>query len=154
MNLEQKVMDQMKTAMKAKDEVALRSLRALKSAILLEKTAAGGPKEIREDDEIRMVQKMVKQRKDALAIYQSQGREDLAEKEQEEIQFLSQFLPEALSPEALEDAIRQIMKETGVHSPADKGKLIGLANQRLKGKAEGKTIAETVSRLISPSATP
>lgn len=150
-SLEQKVMDQIKGAMKARDEAALRTLRAIKSAILLEKTAAGGGKPLLPEGEIRILQKMVKQRKDSLEIYEAQGRTDLAAKEKEEIAILQGFLPEPLSPEALEQAIRDLAAEAGLNSPADRGKLIGMANKALQGRAEGRAIAETVQRLLSSS---
>lgn len=153
-SLEQKVMDRIKSAMKAKDEAALRTLRAIKSAIQLEKTASGGGAALTAEGEIRILQKMVKQRKDSLDIYEAQGRADLATKEKEEIDILHQFLPEPLSPLELEMAIRKLMEESGLDSAADMGKLIGMANKTLQGRAEGKNIAETVKRLLSSSSRP
>src|SRR6185369_13582508 len=119
MNLEQKIMAELKTAMLARDEKALRSLRAVKAAILLAKTAEGAGGELKEEDEIKLLQKLVKQRKDSLEIYQQQNRTDLAQKEQEEIEVIEKFLPKQLSGEELKTIIAGIIAETGASSPAD-----------------------------------
>ena len=149
MSLEQKVMADLKTAMLAKDEKSLRSLRAIKSAIINAKTAEGAHGEIKEEDEIKMLQKLVKQRKDSLEIYEKQNREDLAVKEREEIEVIEKFLPAQMSEEALREIISKVITETGASSPADMGKVMGAANKQLAGKADGKTIAAIVKELLT-----
>lgn len=149
MSLEQKVMTNLKTAMFAKDEKSLRSLRAIKAAIITVKTAEGFSGEIEEDDEIKLLQKLVKQRKDSLEIYEKQNREDLAVKEREEIEIIEKFLPKQMSDEELKEIIGKIVNETGASSPADMGKVMGLANKQLAGKADGKTIAAIVKEILS-----
>jgi len=149
MSLEQKIMGELKTAMLAKDEKTVRSLRAIKAAILLAKTSEGGTGELKEEDEIRMLQKMVKQRKDSLEIFQQQNRTDLADKEKEEIEVIEKFLPKQMSPEELQSEIKKIIAETGASSPADMGKVMGAATKKLAGKADGKTISAMVKELLS-----
>lgn len=148
MALEQKVMDELKQAMRAKDEVALRTLRAIKSAILLEKTSGSG-KELTEADELKMLQKLAKQRKDSLDIYIQQNREDLAQKEREELGVIEKFLPKQMSAEELEAQLKDIIAQVGASSPADMGKVMGTATKQLAGKADGKAISETVKRLLA-----
>src|SRR5579871_5247606 len=140
MSLEQKVMADLKTAMLAKDEAALRSLRAIKAAIILAKTAEGAGGVLKEEDEIKMLQKLVKQRKDSLEIYQQQKRTDLAQKEQEEIVIIEKFLPGQLGEEELKAILTRIIAETGASSVADMGKVMGAASKELAGRADGKTI--------------
>jgi uncharacterized protein YqeY len=149
MSLEQKVMADLKTAMLAKDEKALRALRAIKSAIILAKTAEGAGGEIKEEDEIKLLQKLVKQRKDSLEIYEKQNREDLASKEKEEIEVIEKFLPKQMDAAELKSVIEKIISETGASSPSDMGKVMGIANKQLAGKAEGKTIAGIVKELLN-----
>ncbi len=149
MNLEQKIMAELKTAMLAKDEKALRSLRAIKAAILLAKTAEGAGGELKEQDEIKLLQKLVKQRKDSLEIYQQQNRTDLAQKEQEEIEVIEKFLPQQLSADELKILLTKIIAETGANSPADMGKVMGAATKQLAGKADGKTISAMVKELLA-----
>lgn len=149
MNLEQKVMADLKTAMLAKDEKSLRSLRAIKAAIILAKTAEGAGGEIKEEDEIKLLQKLIKQRKDSLEIYQSQQRKDLAQKEEEEIAVIEKFLPKQISAEELKSILQKIIAETGARSPADMGKVMGAATKQLAGKADGKTISTTVRELLA-----
>lgn len=149
MSLEQKIMEQLKEAMKAKNEVALRSLRAIKAAILLAKTAEAGADALSADEEIKLLQKLVKQRRDALEIYQQQQRIDLAQKEQEEIDIIEKFLPEQLSEAALTEAVAAIIAATGASSPADMGKVMGVATRELAGKADGKAISAVVKQLLS-----
>jgi len=149
MALEQKIMTELKAAMLAKDEKALRSLRAIKAAILLAKTSEGAGGELKEDDEIKLLQKLVKQRKDSLEIYQQQNRADLAVKEKEEIEVIEKFLPAQLSPEELKATISKIIADTGASSPADMGKVMGAATKQLAGKADGKTISAMVKDLLS-----
>ncbi|MBI1341905.1 MAG: GatB/YqeY domain-containing protein [Terrimonas sp.] len=149
MNLEQNIMAEMKEAMKAKNEAALRSLRAIKAAILLAKTSEGANGELKEEDELKLLQKLVKQRKDSLEIYTQQNREDLAVKEKEEIAIIEKFLPQQMSAEELKAALTVIIKESGAVSPADMGKVMGLATKKLAGKADGKTISTLVKELLS-----
>jgi uncharacterized protein len=149
MSLEQKIMADLKTAMLARDEKSLRGLRAIKAAILLAKTSEGAGGELKEDDEIKLLQKLVKQRKDSLEIYQQQKRTDLAQKEQEEIEVIEKFLPKQLSAEELQLEIKKIIAETGATSSADMGKVMGTATKKLSGKADGKTISATVKELLS-----
>ena len=148
MSLEQKIMADLKTAMLAKSEKDLRGLRAIKAAILLAKTSEGARGELKEDDEIKLLQKLVKQRKDSLEIYQQQNRTDLAQKEQEEIEVIEKFLPKQLSAEELQTEIKKIIAETGAASTADMGKVMGVASKKLSGKADGKTISAVVKELL------
>jgi hypothetical protein len=149
MSLEQKIMGDLKTAMLAKNEKALRSLRAIKAAILLAKTSEGAGGELKEDDEIKLLQKLVKQRKDSLEIFQQQNRTDLAQKEQEEIEIIEKFLPKQLSADELKSEVAAIISEVGAFSPADMGKVMGAATKKLAGKADGKTISALVKELLS-----
>lgn len=148
MALEQKVMEQMKDAMRAKDEAALRTLRAIKAAILIEKTSGSGA-EITEADEIKMLQKMAKQRRDSLDIFVQQNREDLAAKEREELAIIEKFLPQQMSAEELQAEVKAIIAQVGASSPADMGKVMGVASKQLAGKADGKAISETVKQLLA-----
>lgn len=147
MSLEKKIMTDLKAAMKAKDQAALRSIRAIKSAILLEKTSGSG-KEITEADEIKMLQKLVKQRKDSHQIYEKEGRDDLASKEAEEIEVIQRYLPEQMSDEKLEQEVKAIIEEVGATSMKDMGKVMGLASQRFAGRAEGKAISAKVKAIL------
>jgi len=149
MSLEQRVMADLKTAMLAKDEKALRALRAIKAAILLAKTSEGAGGELKEEDETKLLQKLVKQRKDSLEIYQQQNRSDLAQKEQEEIEVIEKFLPKQLSDDELQLEIKKIIAETGATSSADMGKVMGVATKKLAGMADGKTISTVVKELLS-----
>ncbi|MBN9379292.1 MAG: GatB/YqeY domain-containing protein [Chitinophagaceae bacterium] len=149
MSLEQKVMAALKTAMLAKNEGALRGLRAIKAAIILAKTSEGAGGELKEEDETKLLQKLIKQRKDSLEIYQQQQRADLAQKEQEEITVIEEFLPRQLSAEELKAALSKIIAETGASSPADMGKVMGAATKQLAGQADGKTISAAVKELLS-----
>ncbi|MDO6434307.1 GatB/YqeY domain-containing protein [Flavitalea sp. BT771] len=149
MSLEQKVMAELKTAMLAKNEGALRGLRAIKAAIIIAKTAEGAGGELKEEDETKLLQKLIKQRKDSLEIYQQQQRADLAQKELEEIAVIERFLPKQLSAEELKAALTKIIAETGASSPADMGKVMGAATKQLAGQADGKTISATVKELLS-----
>jgi uncharacterized protein YqeY len=149
MALEQKVMAELKTAMLARDEGALRGLRAIKAAIILAKTSEGAGGELKEEDETRLLQKLVKQRKDSLAIYQQQNRPDLARKEEEEIGVIERFLPKQLDEQALKAALSKIIAETGASSPADIGKVMGVATKQLAGQADGKTISAVAKELLT-----
>lgn len=148
MSLEQQIMAQMKDAMKAKDEAGLRGLRAIKAAILLAKTSGSGS-ELSADDEIKLLQKLVKQRKDSLDIYKQQNRADLAQKEEEEIAVIEKFLPKQLDAEELKAVIAEIITQVGASSPADMGKVMGVASKQLAGKADGKTISSVVKELLT-----
>jgi len=148
MNLNDKITADLKAAMKAKDQVALRSIRAIKAALLLLKTDGTG-EEVTEEKEIKLLQKLVKQRKDSLEIYEKQDREDLAVIEREEIPFIEKYLPEAMSSEDLKAAITKIVADTGASSMKDMGKVMGMANAQFAGKADGKTIASLVKELLS-----
>ncbi len=136
-------MQDLKTAMKAKDQAALRSIRAIKAAILLEKTSGEGG-EMDEAKEIKLLQKLVKQRKDSLEVYEKQGREDLAQTEREEIEVIERYLPEQMSEEELRKEVKAIIDETGASSMKDMGKVMGIATQRFAGRAEGKAISAAV----------
>lgn len=149
MGLEQNIMGELKAAMLAKNEAALRSLRAIKAAILLVKTSEGGGGDLKEEDEIKLLQKLVKQRKDSLEIFQQQNRPELAQKEEEEIAIIEKFLPKQMSADELKEAIAKIIAETGASSPADMGKVMGAANKQFAGKADGKTISGLVKELLS-----
>lgn len=149
MALEQQIMTELKAAMLAKDEAALRSLRAIKAAILLAKTSEGAAGELSADGEIKLLQKMVKQRKDSLEIFTQQGHEDLAKKEREEIAVIEKFLPQQMDPAAVRAVLVQLVAQAGASSPADMGKVMGLANKELAGKADGKVIATIVRELLS-----
>jgi uncharacterized protein len=149
MSLEQKVMTDLKTAMLAKDDKALRSLRAIKSAILLAKSAEGSSGDIKPEDEIKLLQKLIKSRKDSLEIYQKQNRPDLAVKEEEEIAIIEKFLPAQMSAEELKTTIQKIIADTGASSPADMGKVMGIATKQLAGKTDGKSISSMVKELLT-----
>jgi len=148
MSLEEKIMAQLKTAMLAKDEKALRGLRAIKAAILLAKTSEGAGGQLTEQDETKLLQKLVKQRKDSLEIYQQQKRGDLARKEEEEIEIIEHFLPKQLSGDELQLEVKKIIGETGASSSADMGKVMAAATKKLAGKADGKTISAIVKQLL------
>lgn len=148
MSLEQKIMTELKTAMLAKDEKTVRSLRAIKAAIINAKTSEGAGGQIKEEDETRLLQKMVKQRKDSLDIFLQQNREDLAQKEREELEVIERFLPKQLDNAQLREKIRQIITETGATSAADFGKVMGIASKQLAGQADGKTISGVVKELL------
>lgn len=148
MNLEEKVMTALKDAMKAKDAVALDSIRAIKSAILLAKTDGSG-KPIDEAKEIQILQKLVKSRRESLEIYEKQGRNDLATTEKNQIAVIEKFLPAQLSPEEVEAVIKTVLTEVGATSPKDMGKVMAAANQKLAGKADGRMISEIVKKLLN-----
>jgi uncharacterized protein YqeY len=147
MGLQQQVMDQMKTAMKAKDTVALESLRAIKSALLLSQSSGDGA--LSEDDEVKLVQKLVKQRKDSAAIFSEQGREDLAKPELAQILVLEQFLPEQLTDAEIEKVVIQTIAATGASGMKDMGKVMGMVSKELAGQAAGKTISSIVKNKLS-----
>lgn len=149
MSLEQKVMEELKNAMRAKDEAALRTLRAIKAAILIEKTSEGAADTISEASEQKMLQKLAKQRRDSLEIFEKQNREDLAQKEREELAIIEKFLPKQMSADELKAEVQAIIAQVGAKSPADMGKVMGVASKQLTGKADGKAISETVKQLLA-----
>ena len=149
MNLEQQVMAEMKEAMKAKDEATLRGLRAIKAEIIKAKTEPGAGGELSDETANKMLQKMLKQRKDSLEIYRTQNRDDLAKKEEEEISVIEKFLPAQMSQAELKEALQKIIEQVGASGPADMGKVMGMATKQLAGKADGKTISATVKELLA-----
>lgn len=148
MSLETQINDDLKEAMKAKDQVALRGIRAIKSAILIFKTS-GTNEDLDEANEIKILQKLVKQRKDSLDIYRQQNRPELASIEEEEIATIEKYLPKQVSPEELENIIAEVIKETSANGMKDMGKVMGIVSQKLSGQAEGKVISEAVKRLLT-----
>lgn len=149
MSLEIKVNEQIKEAMLAKEKVRLESLRAIKAAILLAKTAEGGSKGLTDNDVLKIIQKLVKQRKESAEIYSSQNRKDLADLEIEEAKYLEEFLPAQLTPQELEGLVKEIISRLGVKNIAEMGKVMGVATKELSGKADGRAVSETVKRLLS-----
>ena len=149
MSLETQIMEQMKDAMKAKDEPALRGLRAVKAEIIKMKTEPGANGQISEEGELKLLQKLVKQRKDSLEIFEKQNREDLAVKEREELAIIEKFLPKQMSADELTAEVKAIIEQVGAKSPADMGKVMGVASKQLAGKADGKAISETVKQLLA-----
>ena len=149
MSLQTKVMDALKEAMKAKDTIALESLRAIKSAILLAKTEAGAAAELAEEEELKLLQKLVKQRKDSAALYAQQGRNDLAEPELAQVAVLEKFLPKQLSEAEVTEAVKAIIAEVGATSAKDMGKVMGVATKQLAGKTDGKVISAIVKSLLA-----
>jgi uncharacterized protein YqeY len=149
MSLEQKIMAEMKDAMKSKNEAVLRSLRAIKAEIIKAKTEPGAGGEIDEATEQKFLQKMMKQRRDSFEIFTQQNREDLAGKEKEEMEVIERFLPKQLSEQEIKDAVKQIIASTGATSAADMGKVMGAASKQLAGKADGKTISAIVKEMLA-----
>lgn len=149
MSLQTKVMDALKEAMKAKDTIALESLRAIKSAILLAKTEAGAAAELAEEEELKLLQKLVKQRKDSAALYAQQGRNDLAEPELAQVAVIEKFLPKQLSEAEVTEVVKAIIAEVGATSAKDMGKVMGVATKQLAGKTDGKVISAIVKSLLA-----
>ncbi len=149
MQLEEKVMAQMKDAMKAKNEALLRGLRAIKAEIIKAKTEPGANGQVTEEGEMKLLQKLVKSRKDSLEIYQQQNRADLAAKESEEIAVIETFLPQQMTEAELETAVAAVIAEQGAAGPQDMGKVMGVASKQLAGKADGKAIAAMVKTLLN-----
>ena len=148
MSLEQNIMTQMKEAMKSKNEALLRSLRAIKAEIIKAKTEPGAGGEIDEATEQKFLQKMVKQRKDSLEIFEKQGREDLAQKEKEELAVIQRFLPVQMSGEEIMEAVKKIIADSGARSATDMGRVMGVASKQLAGKADGKQISAIVKSIL------
>ncbi len=149
MSLQSKIMDEMKAAMKSKNSVALESLRAVKSAILLAKTENGAKDDLNEEEEIKLLQRLVKQRKDSAAIFTEQGRADLAEPEIAQAAVIEKFLPAQLSIEEVSKIIATIIEKTGAAGMKDMGKVMGMASKELAGKADGKTISTIVKQALA-----
>lgn len=148
MSLELTIMAEMKDAMKSKNEGVLRALRSIKAEIIKAKTEPGAGGEINEATELKFLQKMMKQRRDSIEIFEKQGRNDLADKEKEEVAVIERFLPKQMSEEELKEAIQQIIISSGATSAADLGKVMGLASKQLAGKADGKTISTLVKSML------
>lgn len=148
MSLEQTIMQDMKTAMKAKDKVALRGIRAIKSAILLAKTDGSGT-ELDEAGEVKMLQKLAKQREDSIDIFVKQNREDLAEVEREELAIIKKYLPAQMSADELMPIVQEIIASTGASGMQDMGKVMGMASAKLGGKTDGKTLSGIVKQLLT-----
>ncbi len=149
MPLENKINEEIKAAMLAKKEADLRALRAIKSAILLAKTADGQQGDLTPEDETKLLQKLAKQRKDSIEIFTKQNREDLAKKEIEELDVIQRFLPAPLSEEELKEELKKIIANLGISSAAEMGKVMGVASKQLAGKADGKTISAVVKSLLN-----
>ena len=149
MSLQKQIMEELKKAMKSKDVVALQALRAVKSAFLLAKTETGAGDDLTEDQEMKIIQKQVKQRKDSAAIFIDQGRQDLADPELAEIAVLEKFLPEALSEDAIEKVVLDTIAKTGAAGMKDMGKVMGMVSKQLAGQADGKTISGIVRKNLA-----
>ncbi len=149
MSLQDQVMTELKAAMRAKDAVKLEALRAIKSGLLLAQTESGSKEEISEDEELKLLQKLVKQRKDSATIYKEQNREDLAQPELDQAAVIEQFLPAQLSEAEIEQKVKDIIAKTGASGMKDMGKVMGMASSELAGKADGKTISIIVKRELS-----
>jgi len=151
MALQNTIDQEIKTAMLAKDNTRLRGLRAIKAAILLAKTEKGPAAGLSEEAEVKVLQKLAKQRRESAEIYQQQQRDDLYQIEMEELAVIESFLPKQLSREEIEGVVKQVISETGAAGPKDMGKVMGVANQKLAGKADGKTISEIAKTLLAGS---
>ena len=149
MTLELKITNALKEAMKSKNKIALTALRAIKSAILLHKTQKSSDVELSNEDEMKILQKLVKQRKDSADIYIGQGRNDLADPEIKEAELIQQFLPKALSEDEVKDVVKSIIDETGAEGMKDMGKVMGKSTKKLMGKADGKMISTIVRGFLS-----
>lgn len=149
MGLETKINDSLKEAMKAKDDAKLRALRAIKSALLLAKTAEGASDTLSEEDEIKILTKMAKQRRDSLEIYEKENRPELAAKEKEELEVIATYLPEQMGEEDLRKHLADLIAQVGASSMKDMGKVMGMASKALAGKADGKAISNIVKELLS-----
>ncbi|REE83022.1 hypothetical protein BX611_0302 [Lutibacter oceani] len=148
MSLQQELMVKIKEAMKSKDKVALESLRAIKSEILLAQTKTGASEDLTKDEEIKLLQKLVKQRKDSAALYLEQGRDDLANPELAQVEIIAQFLPEQMNEDELKKIVAGIIETVGATSMKDMGKVMGIASKQLAGKADGKAISNAVKQLL------
>lgn len=149
MSLSTQINEDIKAAMRAKDKESLEALRAIKSAILLAQTETGASEELTEDAELKLLQKLQKQRKDSAAIYTEQGRADLAEPELVQAKVIAKYLPEQMSEDELKKVLSDIINQVGASSPKDMGKVMGMASKQLAGKADGKTISNIVKELLN-----
>lgn len=149
MGLQERVMEEMKAAMRAKDSLKLEALRAIKSAILIAQTETSSKEELSEEEEMKLLQRLVKQRRDSAAIYREQGREDLAEPEVEQAVIISMFLPDQMTEEEIEAKVDEIISRTGAEGMKDMGKVMGIASSEMTGKADGKTISMMVKKKLS-----
>jgi uncharacterized protein YqeY len=149
MSLVEKINADLKTAMLAKDDVSLRGIRAIKAAILLAQTEPGAGKELSAEKEIQILQKLVKQRKDSITIFQQQNREDLASKEIEEVNVIEKYLPQQMSEDEITAVIKKIIADTGAAGMKDMGKVMGTANKEMAGKADGSKISTIVKQLLA-----
>lgn len=149
MSLQKQIMEEMKAAMKLRDTIALQALRAVKSAFLLAKTETGAGDDLTEEQEMKIIQKQVKQRKDSAAIFMEQGRQDLADPELAEIAILEKFLPEALPEDAIEKVVLETIAKTGAEGMKDMGKVMGMVSKQLAGQADGKTISGIVRKNLA-----
>ncbi len=149
MSLQKQIMEELKLAMKSKDSVALQALRAVKSAFLLAKTEAGAGDDLTSEQEMKIIQKQVKQRKDSAAIFIEQGRQDLADPELKEVAILEKFLPEALSEQAIEKVVLETITKLGAEGMKDMGKVMGVVSKQLAGQADGKTISGIVRKNLA-----
>jgi len=149
MSLSKNIVEEIKNAMRAKDKVRLEALRGIKSAIMLAQTEKGASAELGDDEELRILTRLQKQRKDSISIYEEQGRQDLADEEKAQLEVIEGFLPKALSPEELNDYLQNLITELGAQGPQDMGKVMGRASKELTGKADGKTISAKVRALLN-----
>ena len=149
MSLLNSLNDELKAAMRAKDSLKLEALRAIKSAVLLVKTATAGDVDLTEEDEIKLLQKLVKQRKDSAVIFKEQNRDDLATPEEAQARVIAQFLPDQLSHQEIEQIVDEIVAKTGAQGMKDMGKVMGMASKEMAGKADGKTISTIVKQKLN-----
>ncbi len=149
MSLESTIMGEMKQAMLTKNEGALRGIRAIKAAILLAKTEKGASENLTEETEIKILQKLAKQRKESIEIFQKENRDDLVKKEQEELDVIEKFLPKQMGADELRELLKGIIAQVGATTPQDMGKVMGAATKALAGKADGKTVSEMVKQLLA-----
>ena len=149
MNLKSRIDEELKSAMRAKDRARLRTLRAIKTAFVLASSQKGASRDMDDSEALKILQKLAKQRKDSLEIYEREGREDLAVVEREELKIIEEFLPEAISEEELEKVLREVIESTGAKEPRDMGKVMGAATARLAGRADNKSIAALAKKLLS-----
>ena len=149
MSLLNSLNDELKAAMRAKDSLKLEALRAIKSAVLLAKTATAGDVDLTDEDEIKLLQKLVKQRKDSAVIFKEQNRDDLAAPEEAQAKVIAQFLPDQLSQQEIEQIVDEIVAKTGAQGMKDMGKVMGMASKEMAGKADGKTISTIVKQKLN-----
>ena len=149
MSLIKNLNDELKAAMKAKDTIKLEALRAIKSAVLLAQTSSGAGIVLSEDDEIKLLQRLIKQRKDSATIYKDENRDDLAAQEEEQAEVIAKFLPEQLSLHEIEETVSSIILKISAEGMKDMGKVMGMATKEMAGKADGKTISDVVKRKLS-----